>query len=198
VRRDGVLEVFGGVLVHDHDKKFYKYGALHATCGAHLSRELKGLYEFYGVGWAGKFRRFFVGLNRYKECDKEKGVTCCVVAQLLLFEDEYDALLVEGESVLEGLHCRGLAFKELRRLLRRLRVYKSSYLLFLRDYRVSFTNNLAERDLRHCKTRQKVSGCFRSWRGLECYARIRSFLSTESKRGHQLLPVIKTLFTKTL
>ena len=43
---------------------------------------------------------------------------------------------------------------------------------FLCDYRVVFTNNLAERDLRHCKTRQKVSGCFRSWRGLECYARI--------------------------
>ncbi|MCL2643799.1 MAG: hypothetical protein FWD52_09935 [Candidatus Bathyarchaeota archaeon] len=51
--------------------------------------------------------------------------------------------------------------------------------------------------MHHCKTKQKVSGCFRSWRGLECYVRIRSFLSTETKRNHQPLPAVKTLFTKT-
>ena len=197
LRRDGVLGVFCGVLVHDHDKKFYKYGQLHATCGAHLSRDLKGLCELFGVLWADKFRRFYVGLNRYREHDLEKGRVACASERLLGFEGEYDALLLEGEGVLEGLHPKGLAFKELKCMLKRLKAFKSSYLLFLWDYGVVFMSNLAECDLRHCKTRQKVSGCFRSWRGLECYARIRSFLSTETKRGHPLLPAVKTLFTKT-
>ncbi|NLC67977.1 MAG: transposase [Clostridiaceae bacterium] len=30
----------------------------------------------------------------------------------------------------------------------------------LRDYNAPFTNNLGERDLRPCKTREKISGCF--------------------------------------
>jgi len=188
VRRDGVVPSFCGVLVHDHDKKFYKYGVLHATCGAHLSRELKGLGELFGIVWADKFRRFYVGLNEYKE----RSVVCESVV-LLGFECAYDSLVCEGEAVLEGMG-RGFGFRELRRILKRLRLFKDSYLLFIRDYRVPFTNNLAERDLRHCKTRQKVSGCFRSWRGLECYVRIRSFLSTAIKRKQQLLPAVKTLF----
>jgi len=84
VRRDGILEAFVGVLVHDHDKKYYKYGERHGACGAHLSRNLLGLGDFLGVGgWAERFRRFYVGMNRYKEgC----GRRVCGVVSLLLFE----------------------------------------------------------------------------------------------------------------
>lgn len=190
--RDGVVPLFCGVLSHDHDKKYYKYGALHAVCGAHLSRELRGLFELYHIEWAERFRRFSVGLNDYK-C----GSDVCVDLVLLEFELMYDALVCEGEVFLKSMCSRCFGFVELRRLLKCLRVFKDAYLLFIRDYRAPFTNNLAEWDLRHCKTEQKVSGCFRSWRGLECYVRIRSFLSTETKRNHQLLPAVKTLFTKT-
>ena len=43
VERDGIIPLFHGIFSHDHDKKYYKYGnpELHATCGAHLSRELR-------------------------------------------------------------------------------------------------------------------------------------------------------------
>jgi hypothetical protein len=36
----------------------------------------------------------------------------------------------------------------------------ASDMLFLREYTAPFTNNQAERDLRHCKAKQKNIGCY--------------------------------------
>ena len=69
-------------------------------------------------------------------------------------------------------------------------------MLFMRNYEAPFTNNEAERDLRHCKTRQKISGCFRSWQGILDYYKIRSLLSTAKKRGQNLLDTLSCLFSK--
>ena len=140
----------------------------------------------------GRFRRFYVSMNTYREW-----VGVCEPLVVEVFEEVYDLLVLEGVKSLEGLSLGGCGVRELAAVVKRLWVYRDSYLLFVWDCRVPFTNNLAERDLRHCKSRQKISGCFRSWRGLVCYVRIRSFLSTESKRGHQLLPAVKSLFIKT-
>jgi hypothetical protein len=68
VKKDGVLTSFKGILSHDHDKKFYKYGDLHATCGAHLSRNLKGLQESCKIEWAKKFGKFYSELNEIDRC----------------------------------------------------------------------------------------------------------------------------------
>jgi transposase len=89
---------------------------------------------------------------------------------------------------------KSFGWDELRKILARLRKYKAPYTLFIRDYAAPFTNNQAERDLRPCKTKQKVSGCFRTWDGLVCYAKMRSFISTAKKRGDDLLSGLVGLF----
>jgi cell division protein FtsB len=45
VINDNILTRFCGILSHDHEAKFYKFGTKHATCHAHLSRELKGMRD---------------------------------------------------------------------------------------------------------------------------------------------------------
>ena len=75
-------------------------------------------------------------------------------------------------------------------LLRRLRDYKEDTLRFLENPEVSFTNNQAERDLRMVKTKQKVSGGFRTKQGADEFAILRGFLSCARKHNLNLLQAL--------
>jgi transposase len=52
------------------------------------------------------------------------------------------------------------------------------------------TNNLAERDARMMKLRQKISGGFRSQDGAKDFAVIRSVLSTARRQGWNMLQTL--------
>ena len=75
-------------------------------------------------------------------------------------------------------------------LLLRLSTYQKDVLRFLTDPRVPFTNNLAERDGRMMKLRQKISGGFRSEDGAKDFAVIRSVLSTARKQGWHIIATL--------
>ncbi|RME99530.1 MAG: hypothetical protein D6772_07595 [Bacteroidetes bacterium] len=53
-----------------------------------------------------------------------------------------------------------------RNLANRLLKYQTEVLRFALEENIPFSNNQAERDLRPIKGKQKVAGCFRTWRGL--------------------------------
>src|SRR5579862_1044514 len=75
-------------------------------------------------------------------------------------------------------------------LLLRLSTRRLDVLRFLTDPSVPFTNNLAERDGRMMKLRQKISGGFRSEQGAVDFAVIRSLISTARKQGWDLLETL--------
>jgi len=186
VERDGLLPRYIGILSHDHESKFYNYGRRRPTCGEHLIRDLKGLRDLQMIPWAGLMRTHVQGMNNYKNEDVEKGSTACDPAVLASFEQKHDDLLAQGRIQHGQMRENELGYSEFNAMLNRLTDYKDNYLLFIRDYKAPFTNNLAERDLRPEKTKEKVSILFRSWNGIKIHTQIRSFISTLKKRNMDL------------
>jgi transposase len=182
----GILPIFEGIGVHDCWKAYWVYSCEHALCNAHVLRELTGVVERTGQGWAegmiGLLLEMKGAVGRYQEKHKER-----LSAYLgRKFSERYDELTREGmgENPLAekeaGKRGKGKQSKE-RLLLERLEGYKESYLRFAWDFRVPFDNNQAERDFRIAKVKQKVSGGFRSDGGAEAFAAIQSFIQTIHK-----------------
>ena len=58
---------------------------------------------------------------------------------------------------------------------------------------IPFDNNLAERDLRMMKIREKISGTFRSDEHTAAFANIRSVIATLKKQGRSVLSGISEM-----
>ena len=82
-----------------------------------------------------------------------------------------------------------------RNLLERLDTKREEVLRFLEDLTVPFDHNLAERDLRMVKVRQKISGTFRTEEGATRFAQIRGYLSTARKQGQSIWAAIQSVIT---
>ena len=65
---------------------------------------------------------------------------------------------------------------------------------FMTDFEVPFDNNLAERNLRIMKLKQKICGYFRSVDGGHRFCRIRGYLSTLQKQEQYILGALIGVF----
>jgi transposase len=168
-------------------------GVLHALCNAHHLRELKALVEIEKEDWASKMQRLLRRACHATNLAREQGMPL-KPALITLIERRYDGIVAEGMAFHEGQPAlaktrrRGRPPRRIgHNLLLRLNIRKLDVLRFLIDPSVPFTNNLAERDGRMMKLRQKISGGFRSEDGAKDFAIIRSVLSTARKQGWNML-----------
>jgi transposase len=200
-RRGSLPANVTGIVVHDHWKPYYTMtGVLHALCNAHHLRELKALVAIEKEDWAQRMQRLLRRACHASNLAREKGVPL-KPGLIALFERCYDTILADGLAFHDAQPPLARAVNTGKRrgrpprrvghnLLLRLSVRKADVLRFLADPRVPFSTNLAERDGRMMKLRQKISGGFRSMEGAMEFAVIRSLLSTARKQGWDILQTL--------
>ena len=177
-----ILNKYTGNLVHDHETVIYNYGNKHIECNVHVSRYLKGCYENTNHKWALEMRSFLCSLNEYRKKLKLKKIEKLDREKLERYSKRYDEILEKGYEENKKIKKKFLRQDE-QRLLNRLKKYKENHLLFIYDFTVPFDNNLSERELRHIKTKQKISGYFNSFSGAQIYSNIKSLIITLKKQG---------------
>jgi transposase len=192
----GVLPGYDGVIVRDG---YAGYGhltsALHAWCGVHLLRDLKGLYDFEPSQqqWAAQMAALLIEA-RHAAAARAAGQSTLDIAVLDGLVTRYRALAASGLAA--NLYRRTATAKDARRIARRFRSFEDLIPRFAtRPDLDIFSNNEAERTIRPVKVQQRGSGgCWRTLTGLADFALVESYLSTAAKWGISKLDALRDLF----
>lgn len=193
----GILPNFNGIAVHDAWKSYFNYPCGHALCHAHHLRELTGIYEQWGQQWAKEMIDLLLEMKATVEAEGILDITT-----ILSLDQRYDRIIEMGLEEDEQLNPPESLPKAKRgrkkqspakKLLDRLRNYRSEDLGFIRNPFIPFDNNQAERDVRMVKVQQKVSGTFRDSKGAERFSRIRGYISTMKKQSHSVMEALHSV-----
>jgi transposase len=193
----GVLPGYQGVIVRDG---YAGYGhltdALHAWCGVHLLRDLKGLYDFEPgkQEWASRMASLLIEARDAASAARLAGQSALDAAVLDGLLTRYRELAATGLAA--NLCRRTATAKDARRIARRFLGFEDLILRFAtRPDLDIFSNNEAERTIRPVKVQQRGSGgCWRTLQGLAQFALVQSYLATAAKWGLSKLGALRALF----
>lgn len=156
----GILPAFQGVAVHDGWISYRDYACTHGLCNAHHLRELIFLEETTEQAWPRKMIDFLLRAKDHADAAK-LAQRPLASEQLNALRRQYKVILTQGERdnprlARAKIKQRGrIKQSPAANLLLRLREHADDVLRFLTDPRVPFDNNLAERDIRMPKLKQK-------------------------------------------
>jgi len=172
------------VFVHDCWKSHFQTDAqTHQLCTSHLLRELNYLEERYHHRWPVRFTKLILESIKLKEN--------------LAPEDYYHPVKerTELKNRLEKLLAYQIdeKLKELISFRKRMLKYKDYILTFLYHPKVPPDNNGSERAIRNVKVKQKISGQFKSWKGVENFMVLRSITDTALKNNQNVLRALNLI-----
>ena len=199
MREIGLLPQFRGRAIHDHYQSYFQFRqCMHGLCNAHHLRELQFITDQYQQPWADQMSQLLLDIKA--AVDRAPATHRSLSPyQCRQFSDTYDEILVAGfgaNPLPEKRPKKGRPKQTPpKKLLDRLLQYKQQVLAFMYDFRVPFTNNLAERDVRMVKIKQKISGSFRTLVGAKIFCAIRSYISTARKQGINVLDALEVAFS---
>ena len=189
-------EKLEGIVIHDDYATYFTLeGVRHGACNAHHLRELQALIEIEKEGWATTMHRLLARANKAARFARENDrvVPASLVVRISRAWDNILERAIAFHEEMPPLQTGKRGRKKRRighNLALRLQNNKHGCLRFLTDPRTPFTNNVAERDLRMGKLRQKISGGFRSMQGARDFASLRAVIATARKQGWNVLETL--------
>lgn len=183
------VEEYQQILIHDHDKTYYKYGGDHQECLAHVLRYLQDSIENeQKLTWNMRMKKFLSGVIH--ETKQNRNIP---EARILEIEEEYDRILHTADLEYNA-NPPGKYYRDGYNLFCRLKEYKHNHLLFLRHPEIDYTNNLSERALRKFKRKFKQVVTFRSTESVEMLCNCLSILETGRLQGKSLFDVARNAY----
>jgi len=197
-----ILPRFAGVLIRDDWHGYHKYsdptrGGMVAhvqLCCAHLMRELKAVWESdpAGQAWAEQMRQTVKKARRTVDTAIERGVDSLSPTMMESLRDLY--LNTAQQGVTANTHGTAGRSHDAYKLAKRMRERVDQVLYFTLDFDTEWTNNPAEQAIRMAKLQAKISGSWRSMRGLAAFCRIRSYIATAKAHGVEVFTALRNAF----
>jgi len=172
------------VLVHDCWRSHFQTGVqTHQLCTAHLLRELNYLEERYDHRWPVRFRKLILdGIDQKKKMGSVDYYK--PLQEITDLEKRLKKLLA---SQIDKKHKELISFQK------RMLKYKDFIFTFLYHPKVPPDNNGSERAIRNVKVKQKVSGQFKSWKGVDNFLILRSITDTVLKNKQPVLNALNLI-----
>ena len=195
----GILDRYIGTVCHDHNNIHQSFiQSKQAECNFHILRYCKAEYEIHKRESIKDFMNYLLELRDTVEKYKMEGRTAVSQEEYEKAREEYLTKLDKWDKEFKENHDKEKKqyYESERCLKARLREYVDDHLRFLTDFRIDFTNNLAERGLRKIKTKLKIAGGFRNLKFSKYYCDAISIIDTAKKQNMNIGEVIRNVFLR--
>ena len=193
----GILDRYIGTVCHDHNNIHRNFPqSKHAECNFHVLRYCKGEYEVHKREEIKDFMNYLLSLRDEADKYKHEGKDSFTDVEYKIAKEKYLELLDKWDKT-HKKDCTSentYYYNSERCLITRLKDFVDDHLRFLTDFRIDFTNNLAERGLRKIKTKQKIAGGFRKLEFAKYYCDAISIIDTCKKQNMNIYRTIKDIF----
>lgn len=172
------------ILVHDCWRSYFQIKSkTHQICIPHLLRELVFFEERYKSQWAIDFKQLLYEALELKKNLNPNDYLKTISGRTVILEKMTALLEIPVPQ----------NWKDLCAFHKRMLKYKDYVFTFLFYEQVTPDNNASERAIRNVKVKQKVSGQFKTEKGAQIYAVIRSATDTCIKNGQNVLAAFKSI-----
>lgn len=193
----GILDRYIGTVCHDHNNIHQSFiQSKQAECNFHILRYCKAEYEVHKRDSIKAFMNYLLELRDTVDKYKTQGRNSFSDLEYNNAKEKYLQLLTEWDKEFKQEYNANTSqyYDSERCLKSRLREYVDDHLRFLTDFRIDFTNNLAERGLRKIKTKLKIAGGFRNLNYAGYYCDAISIIDTCKKQNMNIFKTIKNIF----
>lgn len=182
------------IVVHDHLLVNYNdmFDYKNAECNRHLLGDLQKNQDILNHSWTQELSELLRREIHNRNELVKKGVDKFDIDKIKEINDNYDAIMLKAYEENKGAKGKYYENDE-RTLINRLIDYKENYLMWINNFEIPTTNNLAERALRPAKSKLKTSGQFCNIESAKKYALIRTYVTTCSRNGVNVYEAMQRL-----